>query len=202
MLFHTECGDFGKTNRLDDSHLTGLGRSYLHYAATHRDGDQPYFTDKMPANFSHVGFIRMILPHAKIIDARRHPLATCVANFRHLFAQGKNQTYDLTELAEYYLLYDELMRHWDTVLPGTVLRVHYEDVVANLDFEVRRMLEFCGLAFEENCLKYHETPRPVNTASSEQVRQPIYDSALELWKHYERHLDEVGEILEPILPAR
>jgi tetratricopeptide (TPR) repeat protein len=185
---------------LDGAQLTGLGRSYLHHATTHRDMDTEFFTDKMPANFSHVGFIRLILPHAKIIDARRHPLATCVANFRYLFAQGKNQTYDLTELAEYYLLYDALMRHWDAILPGAVLRVQYEDVVTDLDAEVRRILEFCGLPFEDNCLRYHETARPVTTASAEQVRQPIYDSALEYWKNYAGYLDEVREILEPVLP--
>lgn len=184
---------------LDDARLTGLGRSYLHYATTHREVDTPFFTDKMPANFSHVGLIRMILPHARIIDARRHPLATCVANFRYLFAQGKNQTYDLTELAEYYLLYDEIMRHWNALFPGAILTVNYEDVVADLDGEVRRMLEFCGLPFEENCLNYHETARPVKTASAEQVRQPIYDSALEFWKHFEPHLDDVKEILAPVL---
>ncbi|MDH3439484.1 MAG: sulfotransferase [Gammaproteobacteria bacterium] len=187
---------------LDDAQLTGLGRSYLHHATTHRDVDTASFTDKMPANFSHIGLIRLILPHAKIIDARRHPLATCVANYRYLFAQGKNQTYDLIELAEYYLLYDEIMRHWDEILPGAILRVNYEDVVADLGGEVRRMLEFCGLPFEENCLHYHETARPVNTASAEQVRQPIYDSALEFWKHYASYLDEVREILEPVLPER
>ena len=182
--------------------LTGLGRSYLHHAATHGEADSAFFTDKMPANFSHIGFIRMMLPHAKIIDARRHPLATCVANFRHLYAQGKNQTYDLVELAEYYLLYDEMMRHWDEVMPGAVHRVQYEDVIADLDGEVRRMLDFCDLPFEENCLSYYETARAVNTASAEQVRQPIYDSALEFWKNYETHLDDVREILEPVLPER
>jgi tetratricopeptide (TPR) repeat protein len=207
MLTHALAGESDSRIRypevvteIDDARLTGLGRSYLHHATSHRDVDTAFFTDKMPANFSHVGMIRMILPHAKIIDARRHPLATCVANFRNLFAQGKNQTYDLVELAEYYLLYDELMRYWDETLPGFVLRVQYEDVVADLEGEVRRMLEFCGLPFEENCLSYHKSARPVNTASSEQVRQPIYDSALEFWKHYERYLDDVKEILEPVLP--
>ena len=156
----------------------------------------------MPANFSHVGFIHTILPHAKIIDARRHPLATCVANFRCLFAQGKNQSYDLVELAEYYLLYEGIMRHWDRVLPGSVLRVQYEDIVDNLEHEVHRILEFCGLPYEESCLAFHQTARPVNTASSEQVRQPIYQSALDYWQHYEHHLDELKEILAPVLPER
>jgi hypothetical protein len=153
----------------------------------------------MPANFSHAGFIRLILPHAKIIDARRNPIATCIANYRHLFAQGKNQSYDLVELAEYYLQYVRIMQHWDEVMPGDILRVQYEDVVDNLELEVRRILDFCELPFEETCINYHQSARPVNTASSEQVRQPIYDSAVEFWKHYESHLDELKEILDPIL---
>jgi tetratricopeptide (TPR) repeat protein len=184
---------------LFETQLTGLGRSYLHYAATGRDGEQPFFTDKMPANFSHVGFIHMILPHAKIIDARRHPLATCIANYRYLFAQGKNYTYDLAELAEYYLLYDEIMQHWDEVLPGKVLHVQYEDMIGDAPGQVRRILEFCELPFEDACLNFYRSERPVNTASSEQVRQPIYDSAVEFWKNYESHLDELKEILAPVL---
>lgn len=184
---------------LDDSQLTGLGRSYLHYARTHCGSEKPFLTDKMPANFSHAGFIRLVLPHAKIIDARRDPIATCIANYRHLFAQGKNQTYDLVELAEYYLQYAGIMEHWDEVMPGAILRVQYEDVVGNLESEVRRILEFCDLPFEESCLNYHQSARPVNTASSEQVRQPIYDSAVEFWRNYEPHLDELKEILKPVL---
>jgi len=186
---------------LDTGQLAGVGRSYLHYAASHRDIDRPFFTDKMPANFSHVGLIHMILPHAKIIDVRRDPLATCVANFRYLFAQGKNYTYDLVELAEYYRLYDEMMRHWDAVLPGAVLRVKYERIVADLDREVKRMLEFCELPFEQSCLDFYETERPINTASAEQARQPVYDSAVGFWKDYESFLDEVKEILAPVLNA-
>jgi len=184
---------------LFETQLTGLGRSYLHYAATGRDGEQPFFTDKMPANWSHVGFIHMILPHAKIIDARRHPLATCIANYRYLFAQGKNYTYDLAELAEYYLLYDEIMKHWDAVLPGKVLHVQYEDMIGDADGQVRRILEFCELPFEEACLRFHESERPVNTASSEQVRQPIYESAVAFWENYNPHLNELREILAPVL---
>ena len=183
---------------LDASQLTGLGRTYLHYTRTHRARGAPYFTDKMPANFSHAGFIRLILPHAKIIDARRDPIATCVANYRHLFAQGKNQSYDLVELAEYYLQYVAIMQHWDEVMPGDILHVQYEDVVGNLEMEVRRILDFCELPFEETCINYHQSARPVNTASSEQVRQPIYDSAVNFWKNYESHLDELKEILKPI----
>lgn len=184
---------------LDDSQLTGLGRSYLHYARTHCATEKPFLTDKMPANFSHAGFIRLMLPHAKIIDARRDPIATCIANYRHLFALGKNQSYDLVELAEYYLQYVGIMEHWDEVLPGEILRVQYEDVVDDLESEVRRILDFCELPFEESCIDYHENARPVNTASSEQVRQPIYDSAVDYWKNYEPHLDELKEILRPIM---
>lgn len=186
-------------NELDASQLTGLGRTYLHYAMAHNIDGQPFFTDKMPANFSHVGFISQILPHAKIIDARRSPMATCVANFRQLFAQGKNQSYDLTELGEYYLQYVDMMNHWNDVLPGKVLRVQYEDVVADTESQVRRILDHCGLPFENACVEFHKNSRPVNTASSEQVRQPIYGSAVEFWKHYEPYLDELREVLKPIL---
>jgi len=183
----------------DAAQLTALGRSYLHYTQTHREQDTPYFTDKMPANFSHAGFIRLILPHAKIIDTRRDPMATCVANYRQLYAQGKNQSYDLTELAEYYLQYDLIMQHWNEVMPGEILQVQYEDVVTDLDREVGRILDFCDLPFEQACVDYHRSSRPVNTASSEQVRQPIYDSAVSFWRKYEPHLDELKEILKPVL---
>jgi tetratricopeptide (TPR) repeat protein len=189
-------------NELDESQLTGLGRSYLHYAMSHNVDGKPLFTDKMPANFSHVGFINQILPHAKIIDARREPLATCIANFRQLFAQGKNQSYDLTELGEYYLQYVDMMNHWDEVLPGTVLRVHYEDVVANIESQVRRILDYCELPFEEACVDFYKSTRAVNTASSEQVRQPLYSSAVDFWKNYEPYLDELREVLEPVLQGQ
>ena len=184
---------------LTQAELTGLGRSYLHHAGPHCPAGTPFFTDKMPANFSHVGLIRLILPHAKIIDARRTPMATCVANYRQLFAQGKNQSYDLTELGEYYLRYVEMMDHWDAVIPGAVLRVQYEQVVADLEGQVRRILEFCGLSFEASCVAFHQSDRPVNTASSEQVREPLYRTAVDFWKHYEPYLDELRDVLAPIL---
>ena len=187
-------------NELDDSQLTGLGRSYLHYASSHNPGGKQLFTDKMPANFSHVGFIKLILPHAKIIDARRDPMATCIANFRQLFAQGKNQSYDLTELGEYYLQYVDMMSHWDEILPGAVLRVQYEDVVNDIESQVRRLLGYCELPFEEACVDFYKSTRAVNTASSEQVRQPLYSSAVDFWKNYEPYLDELREVLAPILP--
>jgi len=185
---------------LDAAELTRFGDGYIDAAATHRAGRTPFFTDKMPANFPHVGLMHRMLPHAKIIDARREPMATCVANYRQLFAQGKNHSYDLVEMGEYYLQYVETMRHWDEVLPGVVLRVQYEDVVADFENQVRRILDFCGLPFEESCLDFHLSRRAVNTASSEQVRQPLYDSAVEFWKHYEPWLDELRDVLAPVLP--
>ena len=183
----------------DASQLTGLGRSYLHHALTHCSTDKLFFTDKMPANYSHVGFIGLILPEAKIIDARRDPLATCVANYRQLFAKGKNQSYDLAELGEYYLQYVALMKHWDEVMPGRVLRVMYEDVVCDLEQQVRRILDFCGLPFEQSCIDYYKSERPVNTASSEQVRQPIYTSGIDYHEHYDAHLDELRKIFAAAL---
>ncbi|MEQ8208016.1 MAG: sulfotransferase, partial [Woeseia sp.] len=185
--------------QLNADELTGLGRSYLHSTAVRCSDGCQYFTDKMPANFPHVGFILSILPHAKIIDARRNPLATCVANYRQLFAQGKNQSYDLGELGDYYLQYVEMMAHWDDVLPGKVLRVQYEDVVADLDGQVRRLLDFCDLPYESSCIEFHKSRRAVNTASAEQVREPLYASGLDFWKHYEPYLDELRARLAPVL---
>ncbi len=185
--------------QLGGDELTGLGRSYLYSAANHCGDECRSFTDKMPANFPHAGFIHSILPHAKIIDARRNPLATCVANYRQLFAQGKNQSYDLNELGEYYLQYVDIMAHWDDVLPGNVLRVQYEDVVADLDGQVRRLLEFCDLPFESSCIEFHKSRRAVNTASAEQVREPLYTSGLDFWRHYDPYLDELRAVLAPVL---
>jgi hypothetical protein len=188
---------------LDDmtaDQVLAIGESYLYHTRSHREQKLPYFTDKMPANFTHVGLIHMALPHARIIDTRRHPLDTCVGNFRQLYAKGKNMTYDLYELAEYYLEYDRIMAHWDAVLPGRVLRVRYEDVVADLEGQTRRLLDYCGLPFEDACLDFHRNERPVNTASSEQVRQPIYADSVGYWKHYESQLDEIKEILAPVIP--
>lgn len=179
--------------------MLAIGESYLYHTRPHREAALPFFTDKMPANFPHVGLIHMALPNARIIDARRHPLDTCIGNFRQLFAQGKNMTYDLYELAEYYLEYDRIMAHWDTVLPGRVLRVRYEDVVADLEGQTRRLLEYCGLPWEDECLSFYRNERPVNTASSEQVRQPIYADSVGYWKNYESQLDEIQEILAPVI---
>ena len=176
-----------------------LGDEYLRHVRAHRSSKALCFTDKMPANFGHLGFIRLMLPQAVFIDARRNPLDTCVANYRQLFAQGKNQSYDLAELGEYYLEYLRVMRHWEQVMPGSILTVRYEDVVSDLEGQVRRLLSHCGLPFDERCLRFHESRRGVNTASSEQVREPIYRSSVGYWKHYESKLGELRQILAPAL---
>ena len=183
--------------KLSVRQLDSIGRNYLYHAAKHCPQGLKYFTDKMPSNFMHVGFIRLILPHAKIIDVRRHPVAACIANYRHLFARGKNHSYELFECAEYYLEYTRIMSHWDDVLPGRVLRVNYEDVVRDLESQTRRLLDFCNLPWDEACLNFHQTDREINTASSEQVRLPIYEDAVDFWKNFEPHLDELKQILEP-----
>jgi tetratricopeptide (TPR) repeat protein len=179
--------------------LLSFGKSYIYYSRSNLPKKTRRFTDKMPANFTHVGLIHLAMPNAKIIDARRHPIDVCVGNYRQLFAQGKNFAYDLNECAEYFLDYIRVMNHWDEVLPGRVLKVQYEDVVADLEGQARRMLEYCELPWEDACLSFHETSRPVNTASSEQVRVPIYSDAVDYWRNYEQHLADVKEILAQAL---
>ena len=161
-----------------------LGEQYLADARVFRHG-KPYFIDKMPNNFRHLGLIHLILPHAKIIDARREPMACCFSNLKQLFAKGQEFTYSIEDIARYYRTYLELMRHWDRVLPGQVLRIQHEDVVDDLEGNVRRMLDFCGLEFEAQCVEYYKTQRSVRTASSEQVRMPIYREGLDQWKNFE-----------------
>ena len=149
-----------------------MGQGYINDTQMHRSG-APYFTDKMPNNFRHIGLIHLILPNAKIIDARRAPLDCCFSAFKQLFAQGQEFSYGLEELGTYYRDYVRLMSHWDDVLPGKVLRVHHEDVIDDLDGQVHRILEYLNLPFEEQCISFHENRRSVRTASSEQVRKPI-----------------------------
>jgi hypothetical protein len=175
-----------------------IGREYLKRTARYRQG-APYFVDKNPNNFIFAGVVKLAMPNAKVINARRHPLDSCLGAYKQLFASGQPFTYDMTELGEYYLQYQRLMDHWHSVMPGFVLDVHYEDVVSDLETQVRRLLDFCGLPFEEACLNFHETKRAVKTASSEQVRQPIYSSSLNRWRNYEAHLDALVHILEPLL---
>jgi hypothetical protein len=148
-----------------------------------------------------VGLIALILPNAKIIDARRHPLDSCMGSFKQLFARGQTFTYDLFELAEYYLQYDQLMRWWDEVLPGRVLRVDYENTVLNQEAETRRILDFCNLPFEPACLEFHRTARSVATASSEQVRQPLYAGALGSWRRFAPELANMERHLAPVIES-
>lgn len=183
---------------LAPANLRYLGEEYLERARTHRRRGTPRFIDKMPNNFPNAGFIATILPNAKIIDARRHPLDACLSNYRQLFAKGQNFTYDLTEIGEYYLQYQRLMDHWAAVMPGRVLTVQYEEVVADFENQVRRLLDFCGLPWDEACLRFYESERPVRTPSSEQVRQPIYSRSVGHWLNYERHLGELIEVIAPI----
>ncbi|MFQ6024371.1 MAG: sulfotransferase, partial [Acidiferrobacterales bacterium] len=183
---------------VDSEGFGRLGHAYLDRTSKYRSGKH-FFTDKNPNNFAHVGLIHLILPNAIIINALRHPLDSCLGSFKQLFAKGQPFSYDLTDLAEFYLQYYRMMDHWNEVLPGKVLDVQYEDVVRDLETQVHRILEHCGLPFEEQCLRFHETDRAVKTASSEQVRQPIYSSSVNLWRKYEKHLEPTIDILAPIL---
>jgi hypothetical protein len=171
-----------------------LGEKYLSDTRIYRTG-KPRFIDKMPNNFRHIGLIHLMLPNARIIDARREPMACCFGNFKQLFAHGQEFTYSIEDIARYYRTYLELMQHWDTVLPGRVLRIQHEDVVDDLEGSVRRLLEHCELEFEPACIEFHKTERSVRTASSEQVRQPIYREGLDQWRHYEPWLQSLRESL-------
>jgi predicted Zn-dependent protease len=171
-----------------------LGETYLADTQAYRTG-RPFFIDKMPNNFRHIGLIHLMLPNARIIDARRTPMACCLSNLQQLFANGQEFTYSVEDIARYYRTYLELMRHWDGVLPGRILRVHHEDVVADLEGSVRRMLDYCGLEFEPACLAFHKTERSVRTPSSEQVRQPIFRDGLDHWKKYEPWLGPLKSAL-------
>jgi tetratricopeptide (TPR) repeat protein len=183
---------------LDSQNFVSLGEDYLGYARMHRRVGAPRFIDKMPNNFPNVGFLSLILPEAKIIDARRHPLDACVSCYRQLFAKGQTFTYDLTEIGEYYLQYQRMMDHWAEALPGRVLTMQYEEVVTDTEAQVRRLLDFCDLPWEDACLRFYESERPIRTPSAEQVRQPIYDRSIGQWRRYEAHLDELIETIEPI----
>lgn len=186
-------------SELEARHFNRLGQNYLDHARMHRVENTPHFIDKMPNNFPLVGFIHAILPNAKIIDARRHPLDACTGNLRQLYARGQTFSYDQTDIGEYYLQYQRMMDHWDEVLPDKVLHVQYEDVVNDLETQVKRILAYLDLSWEDACLNFHDTDRAVRTASSEQVRQPIYTSGIGFWRHYDAQLEELKEVLEPIL---
>jgi tetratricopeptide (TPR) repeat protein len=182
--------------------LTGLGplvfaelaEKYLRDTEVYRVG-KPRFIDKMPNNFRHLGLIHLMFPNATIIDARREPMACCFGNLKQLFAQGQEFAYSIDDIARYYRTYLDVMEHWDAVLPGRILRVRHEDVVADLEASVRRILDFCGLAFEPACVEYYKTERSVRTASSEQVRRPIFREGLDQWRHYEPWLGSLRDAL-------
>lgn len=179
---------------LTDEQRVKLGQDYIDNTRIHR-GDAPYFTDKMPNNFRHIGLIHMILPNAKIIDARRNPLDCCFSGFKQLFAQGQEFTYGLEEVGRYYRDYVDLMNHWDEVLPNRVLRVQHEDLLEDLDTQVKRMLDYLGLPFEQNCVDFYKTQRSVRTASSEQVRRPINKDGMAKWVPFSKHLGPLAEAI-------
>ena len=187
--------------KLEPGTFRELGERYLQSTRVQRKLGRPFFIDKMPNNFAHVGLIHLILPQAKIIDIRRHPMACCFSNFKQHFARGQSFSYDLADMGSYYRDYVGLMAHFDHVLPGRVHRVIYEDLVADTERHVRAMLEHCGLEFDERCLRFFENDRPVRTASSEQVRQPIYREGVDYWRHYETWLWPLKLALGPVLES-
>lgn len=181
---------------IDESYFRRFGQQFIDDTRAYR-GSAPYFIDKMPNNFFHVGLIRLILPKAKVIDARRHPMACCFSGYKQLFGEGQEFSYGLADIGNYYRQYVKLMDHWDEVLPGFVHRVQYEDVVGDLESEVGKLLDFCGLDFEEACVNYHKTERSIRTPSAEQVRQPIYKSGVDQWRNFEQWLEPLKESLGP-----
>ena len=183
---------------MTDEEKIEYGESYLETSKRYRT-DKPRFIDKMPNNFAHIGFIKTILPNAKIINAKRHPLDSCVSSFKQLFYKGQSWSYDLFEIGEYYLEYERMMDHWHSLYPGEIYDIQYENIVNNQEDESRALIEYCGLDWEDSCLRFYENKRSVNTASSEQVRQPIYKGAMYAWKNYESEIGALKDILEPVL---
>ena len=181
--------------------LRELGAQYIERTRVHRKTDSPFFIDKMPNNFLHIGMIHLILPNAKIIDARRHPLGCCFSNFKQYYARGQNFSYSLSDIGRFYHDYVGLMTHFDEVLPGRIHRVIYEDTVEDTEAQVRKLLAYCQLDFEPACLRFFENQRGVRTASSEQVRQPIYRQGMQQWTNYEPWLKPLREALGPALDA-
>ncbi|WP_441004116.1 tetratricopeptide repeat-containing sulfotransferase family protein [Pseudocolwellia agarivorans] len=180
---------------INPEYFKRFGQQFIDETRVYRD-NAPLFIDKMPNNFLHIGLIKLILPNAKIIDARRSPMACCFSGFKQLFAEGQDFSYNLEDIGRYYQAYLKLMAHWEKVLPDFVLTVNHEDVVEDLDKEVRRILDFCGLEFEQSCIDFHKTKRNIKTPSSEQVRQPIYKSATEQWRYFEEHLTPLKNVLK------
>ena len=180
---------------LSAEELSALGRRYIDGTRIQRKTARPFFIDKMPNNFAHIGLIAMILPNAKIIDVRRNAMANCFSAYKQHFSRGQGFTYDLAELGRYYRDYIELMTHYDAVLPGRIHRLRYEDLLAQPEATVRSLLTYCGLDFEEGCLKFYANPRAVRTASSEQVRRPLTTEGMDGWKQFEPWLGPLRESL-------
>ena len=186
---------------MNAAELRDLGEQYIARTRMYRKTGARFFIDKMPNNFFHVGLIHLVLPNAKIIDARRHPLACCFSNFKQHYARGQLFSYRLPDVGRFYRDYVELMAHFEEVLPGRIHRVLYERIIENTEAEVRRLLDYCGLPFDEACLRFFENERPVRTPSAEQVRQPIYREGMEHWRHYESWLGPLEAALGTVLPA-
>jgi hypothetical protein len=184
---------------LGPERLRALGERYLAQTRIQRKTGAPFFIDKMPNNWAHVGLVHLVLPNARIVDARRHPMSCCFSAFKQHFARGQGFTYSLEDLGRYYRDYVELMAHFDAVLPGRVHRVRYERMVEDTEAEVRRLLAYCGLPFDDRCLRFWENERAVRTASSEQVRSPIFRDAVDHWRHYQPWLGPLEEALGPAL---
>jgi tetratricopeptide (TPR) repeat protein len=184
---------------LSADELLAMGQSYIDRTRIQRKTDKPYFIDKLPNNWAHIGLIKLILPNAKIIDARRHPLGSCFSNFKQHFARGQAFAYDLDDIGRYYVDYVEAMRHFDAVLPGAIHRVIYERIVADTKTEVRALLAALDVPFEKACLRFWENDRAVRTASSEQVRRPIFQDGTEQWKYFDAHLGPLKTALGPTL---
>ena len=185
--------------RMSPDEMRALGQDYLDRSRVYRQTDKPFFTDKMPANWMYVGVIRLVLPNAKIVDVRRHPLACCFANWKQLYGRGLEHTYSMENMGRYYADYVRLMRLMDEVQPGKIHRVIYERVVDDLEGEVRRLLAYLDLPFDEACLNFHSNERSVRTISAEQVRQPINREGLDQWRPYEQWLGPLKEALGPAL---
>jgi hypothetical protein len=189
---HSLCG-------VQDSEFERMGRQYLDETRVFRKLDRPHFTDKMPSNFAYVGLIQLMLPRAKIIDVRRHPLDCCLANFKQVFARSLKFSYSLTDVGRYYRDYVDLMAHFNDVLPGKIYKVSYERLVNDPEEEVRSLLQFLDLPFEQDCMRFYETNRAVRTPSSEQVRMPIYNKAIGGWRKYEAKLEPLKDALGSVL---
>lgn len=186
---------------LEQDALRELGLAYIEHTRVQRKLGRPFFIDKMPNNFIHVGLIQLILPNARIIDVRRHPMACGLSLFKEHFARAQNFSYDLEDIGRYYRDYVELMAHFDAVLPGRVHRIIYEALVTDTEAEVRRLLQYCELPFEESCLHFYKNDRDVSTASSEQVRSPIFHKGIDHWRHYEQWLGPLKDVVGPLIDA-